>query len=91
VIITFLILFFFPLATQEELSEFLREILPRFLQVVDPMESGLVDVMYGSCLLTDTDNESLCGKDVNTRKEQVLPTEKYSVRSKMIFFNVHRN
>jgi hypothetical protein len=41
------------------------------LFVVDPRESGFLDSLCANFLLTDTDNESMSGKDVRTRKYQV--------------------
>nr|KAG5694519.1 hypothetical protein BaRGS_030394 [Batillaria attramentaria] len=45
-------------------------ILPEFLRVVDPRQSGLLDVFYASEVINDSDNSSLSGKDVMTRKDQ---------------------
>ncbi|KAK7480264.1 hypothetical protein BaRGS_00028540, partial [Batillaria attramentaria] len=56
--------------TDEELDDFLREILPEFLRVVDARQSGLIDTLYANEVITDSDNSSLSGKDVLTRKDQ---------------------
>ncbi|KAK7468024.1 hypothetical protein BaRGS_00036728 [Batillaria attramentaria] len=56
--------------TERELGDMMRELLPEFVRVVDPREDGFLDTLYASYLLTDTDNESLSGKDVLTRKDQ---------------------
>ncbi|XP_070173070.1 uncharacterized protein [Littorina saxatilis] len=56
--------------SRQELREFLRAIQPEFLRVVDPRESGLLDILCAADLLTETDNESMSGKDVNIRKDQ---------------------
>ncbi|KAK7468025.1 hypothetical protein BaRGS_00036729, partial [Batillaria attramentaria] len=56
--------------TNKELRRFLRAILPEFLRVVDPRESGFVDVLYANEVITQSDNSSLSGKDVMTRKDQ---------------------
>ena len=39
--------------------------------MVDPKQCGLLDVMIQTDLLTDTDIESLSGRDVYIRKDQV--------------------
>ncbi|KAK7090789.1 hypothetical protein V1264_010543 [Littorina saxatilis] len=57
--------------SRQELREFLRAIQPEFLRVVDPRESGLLDILCAADLLTETDNESMSGKDVNIRKDQI--------------------
>ncbi|XP_070173069.1 uncharacterized protein [Littorina saxatilis] len=58
------------IASRRDLREFLRAIQPEFLRVVDPRQSGLLDILYAADLLTETDNESMSGKDVNIRKDQ---------------------
>ena len=52
----------------------MKVIQPEFLRVVHPRESGLLDTLFAADLLTDTDQESMSGKDVNTRKDQVSVT-----------------
>ena len=49
----------------------MKTILPEFLRVVNPRESGLLDKLLAADLLTETDHESLSGKDVKIRKDQV--------------------
>ena len=49
----------------------MRAILPEFLRVVDPRQSGFLDVLYANEVITESDNSSLSGKDVLTRKDQV--------------------
>nr|KAG5686364.1 hypothetical protein BaRGS_026825 [Batillaria attramentaria] len=56
--------------TEKDLHDMMKEILPEFIKKVDPREDGFLDTLYASYLLTDTDNESLSGKDVLTRKDQ---------------------
>ncbi|KAK7468027.1 hypothetical protein BaRGS_00036731 [Batillaria attramentaria] len=56
--------------TEEERQKFMCAILPEFLRVVDPRQSGLLDVFYASEVINDSDNSSLSGKDVMTRKDQ---------------------
>nr|KAG5694524.1 hypothetical protein BaRGS_030399 [Batillaria attramentaria] len=58
------------LCTEKDLHDMMKEILPEFIKKVDPREDGFLDTLYASYLLTDTDNESLSGKDVLTRKDQ---------------------
>ena len=69
-----ILLVYFSAASHEQLRQFLKVIQPKFLEVVDPRESGLLDFLYSADLLTDTDHESMSGKDVNTRKDQVSVT-----------------
>lgn len=57
-------------ANRQQLRQFLKAIQPQFLRVVNPRESGLLDILYAAELLTDTDHESMSGKDVHTRKDQ---------------------
>ncbi|KAK7476739.1 hypothetical protein BaRGS_00032032 [Batillaria attramentaria] len=47
------------LGTPKELHDFWREILPDFLDVVDPDNSGFLQELYAGELLTDTDFESM--------------------------------
>lgn len=56
--------------TDKELKQFMRAILPEFLRVVDPRQSGILDVLYANDVITESDNSSLSGKDVMTRKDQ---------------------
>ncbi|KAK7480259.1 hypothetical protein BaRGS_00028535 [Batillaria attramentaria] len=58
------------ISTEEERQKFMCAILPEFLRVVDPRQSGLLDVFYASEVINDSDNSSLSGKDVMTRKDQ---------------------
>ena len=57
--------------SQSDLRHFLKTIHDDFLRVVNPRECGLLDIMMQADLLTDTDYESLSGKDVYIRKDQV--------------------
>ncbi|KAK7458008.1 hypothetical protein BaRGS_00039129, partial [Batillaria attramentaria] len=63
------------LRTDDDLKEFMRAILPDFLGAVSPREDGFIDMLYSADVLTETDNESLSGKDVRNRTEQSVAAE----------------
>jgi hypothetical protein len=42
-----------------------------FLRVVDPRQCGLLDLLVQHDVVTDTDIESVSGKDVYIRKDKV--------------------
>ncbi|KAL8589159.1 hypothetical protein ACOMHN_052497 [Nucella lapillus] len=50
-----------PLETKKDVEEFLRAIHNAFVASVEPVESGLQDVLIQNHVVTETDNESLTG------------------------------
>ena len=52
------------------MQDFLQAIRQEFVSKVDPLESGLQDILIQRGVLTETDNESLGGGHLPTRGEK---------------------
>ena len=52
------------------MEDFLKAIQQNFVSNVDPLESGLQDIVFQRGVLTETDNESLGGGHLPTRGEK---------------------